>query len=156
MTPLDVASHSHSYAMMPRPMPNSTPKRFPVLENASSISYQYVRRPTVNLQPFFLCGRLCSDQEVSRRLESKPAAGHAGRNFEEIGHYALVETSKPFLGDNNPDGVPYGFVLIAHARHRVDLKTPTENVAVPRQQASRSMSLNANVQGICTGLSNGP
>lgn len=68
---------------------------------------------------------LQADQEVARHLEAQPAGRHAGRDLEEVGHNALVESSYALLTDNNSDGVGDGLVLVAHSGHCVDLESST-------------------------------
>lgn len=75
------------------------------------------------------------EEEVARHLVAKPAAGHARRDFEQIRHNAFVKSAEPFLGDDDGDGVPDRFVLVAHAGHGVDLEAAAENVAGSGERA---------------------
>lgn len=67
--------------------------------------------------------RLQADEKVAAELEAQPARRHARRHFEQVRDDALVQALGAFLGDNDTDGVGERLVLVAHARHGVDLET---------------------------------
>lgn len=70
-----------------------------------------------------------TQKQIACQLKAEPTAGHAGRDFQEVWYDAFVQASHTFFCHDDPDGVPDGFILIPHSRHRVDLEPASENVA---------------------------
>lgn len=67
--------------------------------------------------------------EVPGHLETQPRAGHRRRDLEQVRTDAFVQALETFLGDDDADGVEDALVLVAHARHGVDLEAAAEDVA---------------------------
>lgn len=70
-----------------------------------------------------------ADEEVPRQFKAKPAARHTRGDFEQIRNNAFVHAANAFLSNDDTDGVPNRFVLVADAGHGVDLKSSSQYVA---------------------------
>lgn len=78
-------------------------------------------------------------KEISGNFKAQEAAGHAWGDLEKVWYDALVETADAFLCRDDPDGVKYPLVFIAHAFHLIDLKPAAENITATVSVISRSV-----------------
>ena len=83
-------------------------------------------------------------QQVADQFEARPATGHTGCDLQQIRYDAFVHASDPFLRDDASQSVPDAFVLVSHAIHCVDLKSPPQDVSVESQHVSRTQ-----IAGVC-------
>lgn len=66
---------------------------------------------------------------VSGQLEAEERAGHRWGDLEQVRADALVQALEAFLRYDHADGVEDALILIAHARHGVDLEAAAEDIA---------------------------
>lgn len=78
-------------------------------------------------------------KEISGNFEAQEAAGHAWGDLEKVRYDALVETADTFLCGDDPNGIKYSLVFVAHAFHLVDLKPTAENITAKVSVISRSV-----------------
>ena len=69
-----------------------------------------------------------TQKEISRDLVAEPAACHARSDLEQVRNDAFVQSSDTLFPDDDPDCIPDGLVLVAKARHRVDLESTPQHV----------------------------
>jgi hypothetical protein len=62
-------------------------------------------------------------KEISGKLVTQEAAGHAGSDLEKIWDDTFVESTDSFFRAYDPDRIEYRFIFISHTLHPVDLKS---------------------------------
>jgi hypothetical protein len=67
-------------------------------------------------------------KRIACHFEAEPAARHARRDLEQVGHNALVQAPDALGAHNRADRVADAGVLVAHAAHSVDLESPPKDV----------------------------